>query len=91
MNQVCNAITNKILDSASENIPNKVTTCRPSDPPWRHNAVRKTIRHRKRLHTKKNPKSSGECARYRKAGITCVNKERKARQIYYLKLANQIT
>ena len=32
INQVCNEITNKILDSASEYIPNKVINYRPSDP-----------------------------------------------------------
>jgi uncharacterized protein with HEPN domain len=91
INQACNKITNKILEAATKNIPNKVITSRPNDPPWRHNAVRRAIRQCKRLHSKaKKSQSSVDWANYRKARNECINKVRNAKQTYYLKLANQL-
>ncbi|MES9883416.1 MAG: reverse transcriptase family protein [Sedimenticola sp.] len=45
-------ITSKISDFAQLTIPNKVITVRPSDPPWLHSEIRKSMRKRKRAYDK---------------------------------------
>ncbi|MEW8543133.1 MAG: reverse transcriptase family protein, partial [Candidatus Thiodiazotropha sp.] len=49
---VADAITSTIFQAASDAIPNKVATIRPTDPPWMHNEIRILIRQRKRIHKK---------------------------------------
>ena len=91
INQICNDFTDKILDSASKTITNKTIVSRPDDPPWMHNAVRKAIRVRRRLHTKaKRSNTMEDWEKYRKARNVCVDKVRNAKHAYYVKLADQL-
>lgn len=58
-----------------------------------HNAVRKAIRVRKRLHIKaKRSNTMGDWEKNRKTRneIECINKVRNAKHIHYVELANQL-
>lgn len=55
IDKVTNSISETILATASDSIPNKTVTIRPGDIPWMNNNIRKLIRKRNRIH--KNAKT----------------------------------
>lgn len=50
MDQISINISDTILSSASQSIPNKLVTIRPDDVPWMTSEVRRSIRRRNRIH-----------------------------------------
>ena len=52
INEIAQKFTDKILDIASDSIPNRIISCRKNDLPWITNEIKKLIRKRNRLRKK---------------------------------------
>jgi len=50
IDQTASIIADTIISAASKTIPNTYVTIRPNDIPWMHNAIRKQMKHRNKLH-----------------------------------------
>ena len=83
LDSAVNNVTNKILTAAENSIPHKMIWIRKSDPPWMNGLIRKTIRKRRRLHSKaKRTNSDYDWAKYRKIRNKCVNLVKSAKDRY---------
>lgn len=78
-----NSLTDLILKTATETIPNKIITVRKLDPPWMNNEIRRAIRKRDRFHKRAKKSDFPEhWSKFRKIRNRTVNLVRKQKQLY---------
>ena len=84
-------ITDKILELAKKNIPNKTVKIRQSDPTWLTSEIKKMIRKRKRLYNKfKRSKSHSDFEKYKQIRNKTIAEIRKSKQLETDKLAAKL-
>lgn len=91
VDMITDAITSKIVDSATKTIPNKEVSIRPRDPPWMHNELRKLIRRRKRIHKlAKRTNSDLNWSKFRRLRNKITKKVRAAKTYYESNISQKL-
>ncbi|KAK3105198.1 hypothetical protein FSP39_019583 [Pinctada imbricata] len=84
-------ITNCILQTATETIPNKYITVRKNDLPWINNSIRKLIRKRKRIHKlAKQTNTTENWSKFRQIRNKCIGLIRTSQVEYFEKLSEKL-
>ena len=91
MEEITELMTDKILEKASESIPNRVITVRNNDLPWLTNNIKKLMRKRNRLRRKaKNLNSQHFWNKFKIIRNKVVNLLREAKTKYHNDLCHKI-
>ena len=91
LDQTAVNISDAIISSASETIPNKIVTIRPNDIPWLNNNIRKLINTRKKLHKQaKQYNTDTAWAKFRQARNNVTREIRRSKHEHQNKLIEQI-
>ena len=84
-------LTETIVKTASETIPNKQVTIRKNDLPWINNSIRKLIRKRRRIHKKaKYTNNTDDWSKFRILRNKCIALIRKCQTEYFDNLAEKL-
>lgn len=91
IDQTTDNITNTILKTATNTIPNKTITIRQNEPPWLNKTIKQMIRKRKRLHSRaKSTNKSQHWAAFRHFRNRCKNYIRTAKQRFHDNIATKL-
>ena len=85
------SIRQTITDIANDTIPNRIISIRKDNPPWLTTAIKKLIRHKKRIHKRaKQTNLEGHWLKFRKARNICNKLILNSKAKYYSSISEKI-
>ena len=86
-----NNVTQTILQTALDTIPNKTVTIRQDEPPWLYHNIKRMLRKRNRIHKKaKQTNRQGHWTVFRQFCNKCINYVCSAKSRFYNKTSNKL-